>query len=165
MEKTTLNNTIKDLENMRKAMNESVEKSEDVKNGKCTIEDEKREPGYILYNQIAEANIKILSMPATVEIFSKLSENLGEEMSRSLVELLAITMTQSAHQAIIFHDNLLKEEITKQFDNLVEYININHAEISAHTGAIKVFKAQLNEIQKKLQIDSFAKENGMTPQK
>lgn len=165
MEKTPLNDTIRDLENMRKAMNESIEQSEDVKNGKCTIDDEKHEAGYILYNQIAETNIKILSMPTTVEIFSKLSESLGEEMSRSLVELLAITMTQSAHQAIIFHDNLLKEEISKQFDNLVEHININHAEIAAHTGAIKVFKAQLNEIQKKLQIDSFTNENGITPEK
>lgn len=163
MPETPLNDSINDLRQCQENLKKKAAESEDVKEGKCTVEDELKEPAYLLYNQIAESSIRILQLPEVVKTFAKLSDKLGDDLAKSFVELLALTMTQSAHQAVLFYDDLLKAELTKQFDNVGEHLNDTRAVVEGHTGALSVFKTQLSEIQNKLKKDAFVKANGISP--
>lgn len=163
MQKTPLNDSVNEIKTFQENIKKTAEQSEDVKAGKCTTEEELQEPAYVLYNQIAESSIKILQLPEVINTFSLLSEKFGDDTSKAIVELMAIAMTQSAHQAVLFYDDLLKAELTKQFDNIGEHLNMALADIAGHSGALSVFKSQLSDIQKKLQIDKFTKDNNVTP--
>lgn len=163
MAETPFNDSINELRQCQEDMKKKAAEAPDVKEGKCTAEEELREPAYLLYNQIAESSIRILQLPEVVKTFSALSDKLGDDLAKSFVELLAMTMTQSAHQAVLFYDDLLKCELTKQFDNVGEHLNDTRAIVEGHTGALSVFKTQLNEIQTKLKKDAFAKANGISP--
>lgn len=163
MKNNPLNDSVNELKQCQDNLKKKAEEAADVKDGKCTAEEELREPAYVLYNQIAESSIRIIQLPEVVNIFAKLSGTLGDDIAKALVELMALTMTQSAHQAVLFYDDLLKAELTKQFDNVGEHLNGTRAIVEGHTGALSVFKTQLNEIQSKIKKDAFAKANGISP--
>lgn len=164
-EKTPLDKSVEDLNRWKEDINKSAEEAEDVKEGRCTAEEERKEPAYVLYNQIAESSIHILQLPEIVSTFAMISETVGEKTGKALVELMAIAMSQSAYQAICFYDELLKEELSKQFNHVGEHLNIARADIDAHTSALSVFRKQLNDIQNKMKIDTFTKENNVTQPK
>lgn len=161
--KTPLTKTIDDIKEYQDKIKENAENSQDVKDGKCTKEDELKEPAYLLYNQIAESNIKILQMPPVVKAFEILNKNLGEESSKTLVELLAILMTQASHQAVLFYDDLLKQELTKQFDLYGDYLNKNIADVNGMKSAIEVIKKRVGNFEHDKTINKFSKENNITP--
>lgn len=163
MESNSLEDSIKDLKDYQDSIKKAAEQSEDVTDGKCTKEDELNEPGYVLFNNIAESSIRILQIPEVVKGFEKLSEKLGEDGSKTLVELIALTMTQSAYQAILFYDDLLKNEITKQFDLYGNTINRTRADIDGQSAAMNVFRKRLDKIEKDLKIKDFSAKNNTTP--
>ncbi len=156
-----LNKEIDEIRKQQKRVNDSAKESEDVKSGKCTEEDELQEPKYVLYNQITECTVQILQSPTVEKAFEVLSEKLGDDIAKAFVDILAISMTNSAHQAVLFYDELLKKELTKSFDTVGHHINLAKADIQAHSGAIDVFRKRLDEIDNKMQIDKVKKENGI----
>lgn len=163
MESNSLEDSVKDLKEYQESIKEAAESSEDVKNGKCTVDDELHEPAYVLFNNIAESSIRILQIPEVVNSFKKLSETLGEDGSKTLVELLALTMTQSAHQAVLFYDDLLKSELTKQFDIYGNQLNQMMADIKGQSAAMSVFRKRLDTIEKDTKIKDFSQKNNITP--
>lgn len=161
--KTPLTETVDDIKEYQNKVKENAENSQDVKDGKCTKEEELKEPAYLLYNQIAEANIQILQMPPVVKAFEKLNESLGEDAAKTLVELLAILMTQSSHQAVLFYDDLLKQELKKQFDLYGDFLNNTIADVSGIKSAIEVIKTRLGNFERDKKVEQFSKENNITP--
>lgn len=158
-ENNVFSDAIKDLEYMRDAINKAAETSEDVKSGNCTAEEEKMEPSYLLYNQIAKNSIDILKQPEVFNVFNKIKDKIGEDIAKGLIEVFVISMTHSAHSAVLFYDDLLKVELTNQFKNLGDHINIAKSDISAHSAVIEILRKDLNEIKSKLLIDQFNKDN------
>ena len=67
---------IKDLENMRNAMKESLKQDKDVKDGVCTEEDQMNDPSYVLFDQITKSTIGILKGRMSLFLYSnpKLNE-------------------------------------------------------------------------------------------
>ena len=145
---------------------ETINKASDTvdKATKTTEEDNKENtnPGYILYNAIANNSIEILSNPEVVNTFKKIAESVGEEVSKSLVEMLAIIITQASYQSLIFYDSMLKNELTEQFNHFAQHINSAKADVEAHHGVLKVFKQQLGEIENALQIKKFESKNNIS---
>lgn len=158
-ENNVFSEAIKDLESMRDAINKAAEQSEDVKAGNCTAEEEKMEPSYLLYNQIAKSSIDMLKQPEISKVFDNIKDIMGEEIAKGLIEVFAISMTHSAHNAVLFYDDLLKIELTKQFENLGDHINTAKSDISAHGAVIEILRKDLNDIKSKLLIDQFNKDN------
>lgn len=149
-------NEIKDLqEKFNLAIQTSAENSEDVKNGICTANDEVNEPGNVLFNQIVENTVKILGDPEVKKAFVTIAKGIGSETTKALLDIISITMSYSAFQAITFYDDLLKRELTKQFDNVGNHINISKADIEAHKSVLQMFKKQIGDINNKLQIDEI----------
>lgn len=159
-----LNSTVELLRDSQKKAAASAAESEDVKSGSSTVEEELQEPGYVLHNQIVENTISILQAPVMLEAFKVIGASIGDEVTSALVNVMVISMTNSAHQAILFYDELLKGELTKQFDNIGEHINMMKSEMDGQLSAMKVFRKELTEIEQKIQIDEFKKQNGVSDQ-
>ena len=141
MENNPFKDTIETLNKKSEKINES--NSED------------KNPGYILYDAIANNSIEILSNPEVVNTFKKIADAIGEEATKSMVEMLAIIITQASYQSIIFYDGLLKNQLTDQFNHFASHINSAKADVEAHHGVLRVFKQQLSEIQNKLEIEKI----------
>lgn len=157
MEKNKLDEAVNDIEKLKETAEKAAENSEDVKEGKCTAEDEKNELGYILYQNIANTNIQILQHPEVSKAFNNIADLTSEEVSQNLVTLIAIVMTQSAYQAILFYDDMLKAELSKQFDNITNAINGLGADNVGIQSAITIFKQKIGNIEKSLKIEETLK--------
>lgn len=143
---------IEDLANSARAM---AEQSPDVKEGRISVEDELKEPAYVLYDQITKCTANIFRQPGIAGTFKHLSTIIGEEATADVMNIVAVCMTHSAHQAVLFYDDLLKDELKKQLDRIIEQTNKNGADLVAHGSAIKVFRKAINDINEKLLIDKI----------
>lgn len=160
---TTINldGVIKDVEKLKDAAEKAAENTQDVKDKKCTAEDEKQEPAYILYQQIANSTINILQNPEIVKGFKEISDKVDPELSKNLVTLIAVAMTQSAHQAVLFYDAFLKRELDKQFDHIANSINKDRADINAITSAMQVFRERIGNLEKAAKSKEFQNQNNI----
>ena len=76
--------------------------------------------------------------------------------------MMAILMTQSSYQAILLYDSMLTERLNIQFDNFVNAINTNKADIDGHHNVLKVFKKRLGDIEKTLKLGDFVEKNNIS---
>ena len=117
--------------------------------------------GLRLFNQITETTIKIIETPevenSIVTIATEM--NMGQKSISALINLIAVAMTNSAQQAILFYDDLLKDELTKQFDNIGKHINLGKADMEGFKAALQVHQKQIGEINKTLLLNNLKKVN------
>lgn len=157
MQNNPFQNTIDDLNNFKDNLSKAAENTEDVKKGDATLEEEKQEPDFLLFDAISESSIAILQLPSIQEGFKHLSENITEDGVKKLIEIMVIAMTHSAYNAITFYDGLLKEELIKQFDHYGDSLNSCIGKVNAHEGAIAVLKERVNSFIKEKQVDELNK--------
>jgi len=157
--------TINSLKETADAIDNATRKAAEEETGEPNNPEEANtDPAYVLYNTIANTSIELLQNEVVVKAFQKLASTTDAETSKCMIEMFAILLTQSAYNAILFYDELLKQELTKQFNHFADNINENRATINGHHSAMLVFRKQLNEIASKLKIEQFAKENNITPE-
>lgn len=156
------NDTIDNFNKAKNIIDEETRKQDDTVEDVTKETDENNHPAYVLYNAIANNSIELLKNDTIVNTFRKLATAVGEDISKSMVEMFAILLTQSAYQAILFYDTLLKQELDNQFNHFAEHINASRADINAHHSALKVFKQQLSEIQTKLNINEIEKTHNIS---
>ena len=149
-----LDEAINEIKRFQKILNNAASNTDDVKTGKCTTDDEKQEPSFIIYNAIAENSINILQQPDVVELFKSISTKLDETISKSLVELIAVAMTQSAYNAILLYDDLLSKSLTDQFNDYNQIINKLAATVSGCNGALEVFKSRIGELETRVNTNN-----------
>ncbi len=149
--------TIKDDQ---KRYNEELEKnaaeSINVKEGICTKEDEINQPENILFNAISESSLNILSDPALQKLFDVLKSELSESGLSTLTALMSICMSHSAYHAVVFHDELLRRELTKQFDNMVEHINRGKSDTGELYARVTVLEKKVGDIINDMRIKTIA---------
>jgi len=137
---------VKELNHLREELKHAAMNSDDVKEGVSTPEEELKEPGYIIYDAIVETVVNILSSDIVTKSFAKIAESLPEDTTKTLVELLATCMSNSAHHAIMLYDGMLKQELTAQFNNYGNALNNCIATVNAQKGAIEVFRKQIGDL-------------------
>lgn len=135
-----LKDSVEEMENLRKHVKEAAGRSENKDDG-----------SYVLYDMIIESVINILNSESVKKSFTALSSKLGTETVKPLVELLTICMTNSAQNAIVIYDDLLKQELTKQFDRLGDALNNCIATVNAHDGAIKVLRKSITDVKNEME--------------
>ena len=153
--KTRLDESIKALNEFKQNLFKASENTEDVKNGDCTPEDERQEPDYKLYNSIADTSIEILKGETVANLFNKIADKLGEDLSKELCEVMAICMTHSAYQAVVFYDGLIKNELGKQFDHISDHLNSMAGVLNGHDGALQVFKSKINDLENEKKLSDI----------
>ena len=157
-----LRKSVEQLKELQMDFNTTVEtkaqESEDIKEDQSTIEEKKREPENVLFNGIIDNTVNILQNPIINKSFEVMAKDMSADSVSALVNIVAIAMTYSSYQAIVFYDDLLKQELVKQFENVGKYINAIKADQEGQGGAIKIIRNQINEIVTKFKIDEI-KEN------
>lgn len=161
----SLQDSIASMQKMRDTVKNAAKEHPDVKSGKITVEDQLKEPGYILYDQIVNSVVDTLSTPNVASLFVKLGERLGEEFSQNFVSILALCMASSSHNAIVFYDELLKEELQSKFREISQHINICETDVQAFGKAMEVFKKRIDALDEDKRISDALKENGIDPDK
>ena len=157
-----LQESIDSFENLQKTFDEVVENSQAVKDGKVSAEDVCKEPAYLLYKSINDTCINIIKDEKVADRFQTISGGLGVDVTKALIELLTIIMTHSAYESICLYDELLKTEITKQFNVFGNNLNVLKSITDAHESVLKVFKEKLNKIESAETINKFNKENNIS---
>ena len=161
------NDTIEKMNKNIDALDEETRKldkeRDDSNDESSDKESENTNPAYIIYKAISDSSIEMLQSKEVVDTFKVIANAVGEDVSKKMVEMFAILLTQSAYSAVMFYDGLLSKVLESQFNHFAESINTNKADIEGHHSALKVFKKQLGEIQNKLNIENFQSENHITP--
>lgn len=143
-----MNDSIESIKNLKEKMKDVAAAEDLVKDGTMTQDEELQEPSYVLFNAIAETSIKLLETEPVIELFKALSEKLGPDVTKKLIEALTMMLTNSAYEALTFYDELLKEELTKQFENIGDVFANIGADVKAHNGAMEVFKKRLDDLER-----------------
>ena len=143
-----------------KRYNDDVEKmassSPNVEEGICTKEDEINQPENVLFNAISNSSINILSDPTLQKLFDALKNELSEEGLSTLLALISIAMSHSAYSAIVFHDELLKQELSRQFDNIAEHINKGKSDMGEAYARLSVLEKKVGDIINEMRIKNIA---------
>ena len=139
----TLQGLVNEIEDAKAAYNEEVEKN--AEDGVLTKEEEMEEPENILFNAISDTTVNILKDSAITEQFKTVVEGMGESVAGALMAITAITTTHAAYQAVVFHDELLKKELIKQFDSFAYHINETK-------GILGECQARLTVLEKKVDL-------------
>lgn len=158
-----LQHEIDAVNRMKDAVNRAAAEHPDVKAGKCTVEDQLKEPSFLLYNKISESVVQILSQPEVTSAFVQIGKKLGDDISKNLVTIVGMCMATSAHNAILFYDDLLKEELTKKFGQFAEAIATCETDNLTFHRVLEVFKKRLDNLEKEKKIREAAKEAGIDP--
>jgi hypothetical protein len=117
--------------------------------------------GTVLFNQITETSIGIIQTPEIEESLLTIATNMNMDQASiaALINIIAISMTNSAHQAILFYDDLLKKELTKQMDNVGHHINLGKTDSEAFKSVLQIHQKRIDEISNILQMNNLKKEN------
>ncbi len=147
------------IHNLQDAEKKTIEESPDVKSGETTVAEEMQTVGHVLFSQISGMMVKILDAPEVKAGYRIIANaGLGEEPTKHLIGILAMACATSAYNAILFYDDLLRVELTKQFDALSHFTNNNIADINGIKSACEVFQKKIGEIEKKLKLDDVMTE-------
>lgn len=152
---------IDDMKKMQEAIRKAAESSEDVKNGDCTPEDEMAEPAVMLFGQILKSSIEMMNNEEVINAYNQVKDKIGEEASKIIFDVMITATTTAAYNAITFYDDLLKQEITKQFDNVGHHINLAKSSIEGHEAVLTVFGKRLTDLENKIKLENLSKENDM----
>lgn len=146
---------------VEEAVSEQQAESTDTENTEAPQQSTVDPVGNVLFNQITESTIKIMQSPEIEKSLVLIGENMkmDEKSIAALINVIAIAMTNSAHQAILFYDDLLKAELGKQFDNVGHHINLGKADMEAFKSVLQVHQKQMNEIKTALKLADIKKEN------
>lgn len=155
--------TIEEIIRSQQRTTESLKDKQDVKDGKTTVEEEQEEPGYLLYNQIANSMMDILKQPEITNGFVEIGKKLGADISTTLVNIISIATVTASHNAIVFYDELLKKELTNQLQFFGGHLNECKADITAYKSVLEVFKKRLDTIEKQMKLDEIKKTGGLKP--
>ena len=145
----------KDIESLADSVRQIAAESPDVKAGRISVEDELKEPGYVLYTQIAKCTASIFSNQMVADTLKHLGSKIGEEAAADIMNLLAVCMTQASHQAIVFYDDLLKVELKQHMDRIIEQTNKNSATLQANNSVLQVYRKAINAINQKLMLSEI----------
>lgn len=156
---------IKHIEEAQKKAKEGLKDIQDVKDGKSTVEEEEQEPGFQLYQGICDTVKSIYKNPefiAELKEFKNIMDNKNaEEVQNTFIELLAFMTSQSIYMSITWYDKLLKNELTKQFDSMVAYMNRLNMDNQALHSVLKVYQTKLNDLINDKKIEDFRKSNNL----
>ena len=143
---------------MERGLEDAIKNSEDVQSGACTEDDERNEPAYILTKQIIESVKGLWELPQSSEMFDKLSEKLGNELTNDFMTYMSSIMVCACHQSVLFYDELLTKSLQTQFANMESYINNMRADVNAHEAVLKVHGKKIDDIDKHIKLDSIKKD-------
>lgn len=154
-------------QNKKHPLDDSIDQIKDLdkKIQESGDENLKNDPSYQLYHHIYQTTTRIFDDEETKKVYDQVAEILGKEASLGLMSLMILAMTHSAYDAVAYYNNYMSTIMDEQFTAIIDHINGTNADIEGIKAAITVFRKQLNDLQSKVMVDKFAKDNGVDPGK
>ena len=100
-----------------------------------------------LYDAISDASISILSLPSVNRAFEILKNKIGNENAKSLIEMLAVVMTNSAMNAVVYYDSKQDPMLEKMFNDFKERINLHGSIIDGHEDILKIYRNKVDALE------------------
>lgn len=141
-----------DISKMRDLTAELAKQSPDVKAGKCTVEDELNEPTVRLFDGITKSVVSVFEDKGIAATLKSMTAYIPEDAVALLMNLLAVCSIQCSYRALVVYDDLLKEELKKTLDPIIERLNSNTADVTAYASAIRVFKKSIGDLETKMKL-------------
>ncbi len=157
MSENKINEQINNMKNFQENMKKASEETADVKDGVTTPEEEQQEPSYVLFNAITENCIQTLQLESVAASMNKIGDKLGDDLTAELCTVMAVLMSQTAFNAVMFYDDILNKSLDEKFKEYDTIINDVSATTKGINGAMEVFKTRIGEIQKKIGLDNTKK--------
>ena len=143
MENNNAEKAIDDIKNFEKALKEASN-NEDAQN------DPNAQAALLMYQSISETCIETLQMDLVVNVMNKIADKVGNELATDICSMMALIMTNSAYNAIMFYDQMLNNNLIPKFEEYDEVINNLAGTTQGINSAMEVFKKRLNELQEKV---------------
>lgn len=143
MENNNAEKAINDIKNFEKAL-EEASNNEDAQN------DPNAQAALLMYQSISETCIETLQMDLVVDVMNKIADKVGNELATDICSMMALIMTNSAYNAIMFYDQILNNNLIPKFEEYDEVINNLAGTTQGINSAMEVFKKRLNELQEKV---------------
>jgi hypothetical protein len=151
-----LEDSINEISEVKENLLGLIKNSKKVKDGVLTEEEAMHEPENIVYLNIVDTIIHILKNEELSKQFKLLEENnISNEAIKILINIIAVITTNATYSAVVFYDELLKKELSKQFDNLGNHINKLTSEINGIKPACEVYNKKIGNIEKILKINEI----------
>lgn len=150
---------INKIEESQKGLEKVAQESPDVKEGKTRVEEEMKEPGYILYNGIAETVKRIMNSEEFINTIKESGivyvpdPHIKEVILHNFKTMLAamtFVVTQACYQSIEFYDELLKEEIDKNLQSICDGMNILKANDDGMYAVIQALQRKVGMLEKEI---------------
>lgn len=111
----------------------------------------------ILIEKIIANTVAMFSSPEMVKFIKSLKTKLDEETLAAIINLVSYASSAAAHQAIVYYDEILHDNLNLAFENLKMKILENKVGIETLDSVMNVFKVRLDEVRQKIQIDDLTK--------
>ena len=147
MEQNDIKDSIEEIKSFKKKIKENIKNDPNVKSGKITEEELENEPMIELYDAISDASISILSLPSVNRAFEILKNKIGNENAKSLIEMLAVVMTNSAMNAVVYYDSKQDPMLEKMFNDFKERINLHGSIIDGHEDILKIYRNKVDALE------------------
>lgn len=138
MAENPLHDEIEDIESVQKKINDK------------TSDEDKEEPGYILYSAILETSKSILNTDTFVEAYDRIKDKLGSEETKSLFTIISLAMTHSAYNAIQLYDHMLISQLNNTVNTWNDTISKISGIVNGHHGALEVFNHRISKLEELL---------------
>ena len=160
--KSNLDEVVEDIKVTKNEFNEKIEQiareTEEIKDGVVNKEAIIESAGVRMYKAILETTGSILDNKEVKPLFEELAESMEEMKLTALTSLIVVSAAHAAYQGIVFYDDLLKEELNPQFDNLVAHINHDKQEIGLLKAKMTVMEKKLDELMLNIKTQNISKE-------
>lgn len=157
MRENKINEQINNMKNFQENMKKASEGNQDVKDGITTPDEEQHDPSYVLFNAITENCIHTLQLDTVSKSMNKIGEKLGDDLTTELCTVMAVLMSHTAFNAVMFYDDILNQGLDEKFKEYDTIINNISATTNGINGSMEVFKTRIGELQKKLGFDNSKK--------
>lgn len=165
MASKVIDDALKSIQQMRDGLRTIAESSPDVKEGKCTVEDELQEPGYVLYSEIINVVASYFENPAVQQLCETIGDRIGNDATSDIISLLSVAMAHASYNSILAYDAKLKAELSEQFQPIIDSCNKNSGDIQTFNSALQIFRVQLGELTGKDKLDKMVKDQNASTSK
>lgn len=111
----------------------------------------------ILIEKIIANTSTMFSSPEMIKFIKSLKTKMDEESLGAIINMIAFASSAAAHQAIVYYDEILHDNLNLAFENLKMKILENKVGIETLDSVMNVFKVRLDEVRQKIQIDDITK--------
>lgn len=111
----------------------------------------------ILIEKIIANTSTMFSSPEMIKFIKSLKTKMDEESLGAIINMVAFASSAAAHQAIVYYDEILHDNLNLAFENLKMKILENKVGIETLDSVMNVFKVRLDEVRQKIQIDDITK--------